>query len=247
LRSSDKGEEIKLSEVIFAVIDTETTGTEPKTDSVVQVGIAKKFMGSTRQSCYEVTVKPPIPIPPATSAVNHLTDKMVEHCKPLSFYEKDIVERVVGCTFVAHNAKFDSAFLPFLYGPWVCTMRMAQHLWMDKAESFSLQYLRYWLGLEIDTGPAHTALADVTVTFGVLVEEIKEYLKQGRPDDIDLFITFCNSPIMYTKIPFGNKHRNELISDVVKNDKQYLNWVLNKMDNLDEDLRASILKALRSE
>ncbi|MEO2054699.1 MAG: 3'-5' exonuclease [Nitrospira sp.] len=197
---------MKLSEATFTIVDTETTGLDPKEDHVVQVGIVRKTFGLLGQGRYEITVKPPISIPPSASAIHHLTDKHVQTYEPLSYYKDEIQSQVDGCILAAHNAKFDSEFLPFLEGKWLCTKRMAQHLWMDQAEKFSNQYLRYWLGLEVNTGPAHTALADATVTMEILGEEIKEYLKQGRPDDIDLFIAFAESPIMYTKMSFG-KHR----------------------------------------
>lgn len=235
---------MKLKDVKFAVVDIESTGILPKEDHVVQVGIARMAFGLIGEGRHETIVKPPIPIPPSASAVHHLTDKDVKDCEPLSFHEPEIQAYVDGCILVAHNAKFDSAFLPFLHEKWLCTMRLAKHLWMDEVESFSNQYLRYWLGLIVDCGYTHSALADATVTSAILGEEIEAYLKQGRPDDIDLFIAYAESPIMYTKIPFG-KHKDTLISEVVKKDRQYLSWVLNKMDDLDEDMRASILKHLK--
>lgn len=236
---------MKLSEVRFAVVDTETTGLEPKTDHVVQVGIFRRAFGFYRSWSYEVTIKPPVTIPPLASAVHHLTDRHVKHCESILYHKEAIIKEVEGAdVLVAHNAQFDSAFLPFLEGPWLCTKRLAQHLWMDEAESFSNQYLRYWLRFNLDPGPAHSALADAKVTAAVLERAIDVYLVKGHPNDLDALLSFAASPIRHTKFNFG-KYKDEPIWEVVKKDRQYVGWCLNKMQDLDEDMRQSLIIAIR--
>lgn len=52
----------------------------------------------------------------------------------------------------------------------------------------------------------------------------------------DLF-ELANTPIQMTKIGFG-KHKGTPLKDLPAS---YVSWLLNKTDNLDPDLRASLL------
>lgn len=236
---------MKLTEAVFNALDVESTGLDCKVDEVVEIGIKRSTL-SADLNIYQSLVRPEQPIPPKASALHHIIDEDVTSSPRLHEIAQTVKAFVQGSVIAAHNAEFDKSFLPFLqYEKWVCTKRLAQHLWPD-APGFSNQVLRYWLKLDAPRDlPTHRAIPDATVTLALLRRELEEYLKQGRPDDLDLFIAYAESPIMYTKILFGNKHRDELISDVIKNDRQYVVWCLDKMQDLDEDMRQSLIKAMK--
>ena len=141
--------------------DTETTG---NTENDFLVQIAYKYGNESFTGLY----KPEIKIPPEASAVHHITNKMVENLK--SFKDsgdlpaiKELFENE-NSVVVAHNAPFDLMIMnqeginPTKF---ICTLRLARHLDPeDKIEQYKLQYLRYYLGIEIDA-KAHDALGDV--------------------------------------------------------------------------------------
>lgn len=110
--------------------------------------------------------KPPVPIDPGASAVNHITNKMVEMLLP--FKEQacyaEIKELLENDTIVAHNAIFDVSVLwheGIEVNDFICTKSLAQRKWPN-APKHNLQYLRYWLGLEVEAA-AHTSEGDVRV------------------------------------------------------------------------------------
>lgn len=106
--------------------------------------------------------------------LHHITDKMVAD-KP-SFQESDEHATLQGLVsdinngIVAHNAQFDMKMLQMegIYTQRViCTLKLARYL--DKSgvlPKYNLQYLRYYLGLEIEA-TAHDALGDILVLEGL--------------------------------------------------------------------------------
>lgn len=67
---------VLLSQAQILVVDTETTGIDPRTNRVVDLGAAY-FQGGHRQRLHRMLVNPGIPIPPAASAVHGISDAQV--------------------------------------------------------------------------------------------------------------------------------------------------------------------------
>ena len=225
----------------FVVVDTETTGVDPEVDRVCEIAAAAVLpaleTGVWRSThYYSSLVNPGRPIPPEASAVHHLTDDMVRGAPTLD----EIIKQAVppgagGVVMVAHNAAFDSKFLPQLSKhQWLCTYRLAMHLWPD-APSHSNQALRYWRGLtppfeKLDgTNPRnqqpHAALYDVCVTVALLID----ILGQGKT--VDELFELQDQPFLLSTVRFG-KHRGQKWADVPRS---YLDWVLKQ--DFDADVK----------
>ena len=94
----------------FVAYDLETTGIDAETEAIVEIG-AVRFMDGRPQSGFGTLIDPHRPIPEGASAVNGITDDMVQG--------KPTIEAVLGrftnycgdLPLVAHNAKFDFKFL----------------------------------------------------------------------------------------------------------------------------------------
>lgn len=227
-----------MQKIIF--FDTETTGNTEK-DFLCQ--IAYKVGDENFTSLY----KPPIKIPPEASAVHHITNKMLEGKQPFSesadlkkikelFEDKNSV-------VVAHNAPFDLMIIKkegILPTNFICTLRLARYLDPDeKIEKYNLQYLRYFLDIEIDA-TAHDALGDVLV-LEKLFERLKKKLmeKEGLAEDkaIEKMIEISSHPSIFKTIKFG-KHSGKNIEEILKFDRGYLEWLLAQKidsDQIDED------------
>lgn len=230
---------MSLLDTKFAIIDVETTGTS-SSDQVVDIAVVELHQGKIRH-LFSSLVKPTIPIPPEASAVHHITDKMVTGAPSIIDVMATVDQLTQDHIAVAHNAAFDSLFVP--RERWLCTYRLARHLWPD-APGHSNQVLRYWLGVDLDTY-VHRAAGDAMVTAHLLDVEIKQYLANGSPDNLQALMDFSNSPIRAYKMPFG-KHKGTLMSEVPTD---YIQWALSKMGYLDDDMRRTmeLILAERSE
>jgi len=231
----------------FVVTDTETTGTDPETDRVVEVAAATVFLNAgdwiinNRQSSL---VNPGRSIPPQASGVHHLTDAMVADAPMLDDALHKVGKHAYtdGVVIVAHNAQFDKGFLPqWANKPWLCTYRCALHLYPE-APSHSNQALRYYLELEpkfdgMDlsnprNSQPHAALYDVCTTAALLVR----MLENNKVEDL---MELQYKPVLLTTVRFG-KHRGEKWADVPSS---YLSWA-SKQD-FDPDVRHTIAHHLK--
>lgn len=209
------------------IIDTETTGLDPETCGVVEIGLVDVEDGEVVGTDSSF-VNPGHPIPPMASATHHIVDADIERAPPLKQVMKDLNIEGRG-TLVAHNAPFDAAFLGHDPSTWLDTLRLAKHTWPD-AENHKLQYLRYWLPLEVDDRgiPAHRALGDALVTAA---------LANVLLPQIDDPWTLQATPVRQEVCRFGKKHWGALWSDVPGS---YLNWMKKNVTDLDEDTQYTL-------
>lgn len=233
-----------IHDVDYVIVDTETTGKDPTIDAVVEIGAVKwrPRVGVLWQWSALVNALREIPV--AAQAVHGITDAMVADAPT---FEQILPEfdRLLKPTdvLVAHNAPFDRAFLgeAFAHRPWVCSLRMARHLWPD-AESHSNQFLRYQLGVNVPGGAAHRAGDDARITAAIWDLLLQAYSREVTPeDDVEALIAYAESPIHVSKMPFG-KHAGSLLAQVPT---AYLQWALKNIPDMDPDLRASMHGVLR--
>ena len=202
-----------------------------------------------------VLYKPPLPISIESMAVHHITQAMVDGQKPFidSPEFTDLRERFDrNEVIVAHNAKFDLEMLTRegLKKPmYIDTFKVAHHLDHDgKIPSYALQYLRYFLGIEI-TAAAHDAWGDVLVMERLFYRQLKKIMEQMNCDQetaINKMIDISNDPLIFKFFPFG-KYKNQALEEVAKNDPGYLRWLLEQKEAdtpHDEDWIATLRKFL---
>ena len=180
------------------MLDTETTGTEPEVDRLVELaGVSididgpQLVKGDDMVWTFEALCNPGRDIPVTAMAVHHITPDMVAAEPTPGEIVNEFLAEVGEVNFwCAHNAPFDRGFMEkfspyFAEGvgtPWIDTYRCALHLWPD-APSYSNQVLRYWRGVK----PAlprslapHRALYDAIVT----AELLKDMLQTHSPHEL---------------------------------------------------------------
>lgn len=221
-------------ELIF--LDTETTGNEVGKDRLCQV--CYKTKAGVRNEYF----KPPVPISVKAMSVTHITNKMVADKEAFadSAMKKELESLLATGILVAHNAKFDIAMLTaegLTVGDHICTLRVARHLDTECViPEYNLQYLRYYLDLDVE-GMAHDAEGDVRVLealFARLFSKIKETEKTDEAT-LQKMIEISATPTLFKKFQFG-KYKGQDIAEVVKNDRGYLEWMLNqKLSSGEED------------
>ncbi len=94
----------------FVVFDLETTGLEPKKDEIVEIG-AIKFDRYGPIARFSILIDPGIPMPPAASQVNHITDDMLKGKPILEDVLPDFIRFIDKSILIAHNASFDCSFI----------------------------------------------------------------------------------------------------------------------------------------
>ena len=223
---------------MIAVIDVETTGLDATHDRLVGVAV----VSSEGAVLYDTRVNPERLIPPDASAIHHLTDADVRDA-PLRSAVAVQLEAITRThnrpTWAAHNAPFEQAFLPELTAaPWICTMRVARHLWPE-APAFGLQVLRYYLKLPVGAGRPHSALDDARVTAALLEREIRTVTEWGFAAPVDRLLSLSRTPALLATVGFG-KHRGQRWSAVPRD---YLEWASGETWD-DPDVKATIEAAL---
>lgn len=213
-------------------LDTETT-------SDVDGRLVQLAMIHEDGNRYNHLFKPAVPITFEAMAVHHITEKMVAGRPAFSYgaEEKHFLEEAV---IIAHNAPFDIDVMKregVDIQDWIDTLKVARRLWPEW-QSHKLQYLRYRLGVEVDAGAAHDALADVLVLQAVFEKMLKEAWRHIDDDgDIIKFLQqVSREPSMLHAFPFG-KYRGMTFEAVAHTDRGYLDWILNKGTDFDEDVR----------
>ncbi len=220
----------------FLVLDLETTGREPETAHVVEWAIVWcDRIGPFRHGRVGL-VRPPVPIPPETSAVHHIIDRDVETAPAWTAASGEI-RRIIAVNrpvaLVAHNAEFERHFLAELAPgiPWICTYKAALRVWPE-APSHSNEALRYWLGLpdlgrEYQQEP-HSAYHDAEVT-GYLLQRL---LERASVEDL---IRWADEPALLPRCPIG-QYRNLAWADVPTD---FLEWILYKAVDMRRDVAHS--------
>jgi len=225
---------------MFIYLDTETTGTGPD-DRLCQIA----FKPDDGPAVCEL-FNPGRPISIDAMAVHHITEKMVVDKPP--FMGSEIYDRLKELVddknnvIVAHNAQFDMNMLHWegVFSTRTSfTLKLARYL--DKngvIPKYNLQYLRYYLGLEIEA-TAHDALGDILVLEGLfsrLYAKFKENTELHDP--VQEMIHISSNPVLIPRMPFG-KHKGMLFSEVPRD---YLEWLSGT--ELDEDIAYTVKKHL---
>lgn len=229
------------------VLDTETSDLDPANGAAI-LEIAWMVVNHTGDvwkptSAYETYIQYSGPINPKAQASHHIKADCLTpgRALPRTVAIEKLLQVVEPDSFiVAHNAEFDSKFLPEIVNPWICTYRAAKRIWLN-SPGYSNQVLRYWLGVVPDLSLAptikvrapHQALYDVATTTGLLLKMLETY----SPAELYLF----NQPMLLEFIDFG-KHKGMPFKQIPRD---YLMW-LSEQTWLNEDLRHTVNLTLQS-
>ncbi|MDQ3947013.1 MAG: exonuclease domain-containing protein [Actinomycetota bacterium] len=163
-----------LSDVTFAVIDLETTGTAPGQNRIIEVGAAK-FRGGECLGTFQTLVDPGCEVPPFITVLTGITQAVLVPAPPIEEVLPTLLEFLGDAVLVGHNLRFDTSFLDAallatgrrpLHQPRVDTLTLARSLMSDEVPNRRLATLARFF--HTATQPTHRALDDVLATVGVL-------------------------------------------------------------------------------
>ena len=243
----------------FLFFDTETTDVQSK--DIIQLA----FLTSDGKEFNEY-FKPEQDISFGAMAVHHITPEFLED-KPM--FKERMVQDTTSMTlfseitlkehlnnlgkeyiWVAHNVEFDMEVLKkkgIEIPRYICTLKVARNMLEDEnkrdLESYSLQYLRYYLGLykkEKDTEILpHDAMGDV-----IVLKNLFDYLQHNSVLTAENMMTISKEPQYIRTLTFG-KYAGYNLEDVVKTDREYLEWLMENAQDK-KDLLYNIDRVLSS-
>ncbi len=216
----------------FLVIDLESTDREPANGHIVEwaaIAIKPEWFGEGGSEERGSLVRPPVAIPPETSAVHQITDADVAAAPMWSEQSNQVIDLVEqpGVIVVAHNAEFEKQLLAKhgipLIDRWLCTYKAACRVWPD-APGHSNEVLRYYLGL--GTGrrqqqAPHSAMHDARVTAQILGELLRAGTK------IEDMLAWTKQPAMLPTCPLGD-WRGKKWSEV---EESFLFWIIRRIQD----------------
>ena len=257
-----------ILEHLVLVFDTETTGIDPTQDRVVEVGAAYFRAGLLSGPGRAMRVNPGVPIPEGASAVHHIYDADVKDSPPFSEIASRLVAHFQGQENDGHppllcgyNAvRFDTPLLNAEFARCDEAFRIDPQLVLDPFV-FLQWHRRSWgrhtLTLvaerfDVPLTQAHAASADAKATGQILMAMVREGIIPEDPESALQAQREISEKLEAEHLEFGRllyrhretgalyvgfgKHVGTPLTDV---DPGYLEWCLNKMQDLPEAARAA--------
>lgn len=174
------------------VFDLETTGVDPATDRICQIGYAK-VSPSGKITARKRLVNPTIPIPAEATAIHHITDEMVANEPTFAQVSKSLLEHMEGCDIGGYNvAGYDVELLWEEFHragrPWdVSKHRVidALAIWRKMMPRKLADAVREFCPeIEIPEGDLHDAAFDVSLAANVIAAQFMRWPEAlGSMDD----------------------------------------------------------------
>lgn len=170
--------------VAFIAFDTETTGLDPVSGRIVEIG-AVKFDQRGVIARYNVLINPEMPMPEEAGKVNGITDEMLKDKPLIADVFPDFFDFIGTGVLVAHNAPFDINYVnaelkragkPPLSNKVVDTRIFAKEVFPGLS-SYALQDLAVQFG--ITALEAHRAEDDARVCMELFEKILSRFLKNN--------------------------------------------------------------------
>src|SRR6266581_3065242 len=165
---------VPLERCRFAVVDVETTGTRPESGGrVLEVAVAVLEQGTVHLAC-DMLLDPGAPIPAAVARLTGITDSLVAGSPRFADAAPALRRAWEDGVFVAHNARYDWAFLaaecaaagvPGPAGAPLCTIRLTRRL-APELRHRRLDQVASFFG--VDNLARHRAFGDALATAYIL-------------------------------------------------------------------------------
>jgi DNA polymerase III subunit epsilon len=186
------GEELPLEEATYVVVDLETTGLRPGTSRICEIG-AVRIRNLEAEATFQTLVDPGVRLDRAVAALTGLRDAELRRAPPAAVAVSRFLAFAGDAVLVAHNARFDLAFLDReterltgsrIAAPVVDTVPLARRLLAGRVPRASLAQLAWFVGTSVQ--PCHRALPDAQATAEVLLALIGLAQERGARTVADL-------------------------------------------------------------
>jgi CBS domain-containing protein len=174
-----------LASLDAAALDTETTGLDAARDRIVQIGAVILRRGNLEATSFDRLVDPGVPIPPASTAIHHITNAMVRNEKRFGDVWADFARFAGGRILIGYSIGFDLAVLAKEAGraglewekPRSLCVRLLAATANPRLPDYSLEALASWLGVSPDG--RHSALGDARMAAAIFVALVPHLAERG--------------------------------------------------------------------
>ncbi|MBD5270054.1 MAG: 3'-5' exonuclease [Bacteroides sp.] len=225
--------------IIF--FDLETTGTNITHDRIVELSYVKVFPDGTEEKKSR-RINPGMPIPPASTAVHHITDEDVKDCPSFSQISKSLLAIFDDCDIAGYNSnRFDVPLLMEEFNRVGLNFDVTGRRFIDVQNIFHkmeqrtlVAAYRFYCGKELEN--AHSALADTEATYEVLLGQLNKYPE--LQNNIDYLAEFSASGrnldlagrivLDENDTPVFNfgKHKGKSVKDVLRREPSFYEWMM---------------------
>lgn len=148
-------------------VDLETTGANFANDRIIEIGFVEVDQHGARE--WSSLVDPGIPVSPFITGLTGIDTAMVSSAPTFEQLAPQVLDKLRGRLFIAHNARFDYTFLKREFkrlgidfrAPNLCTVKLSRKLFPEHhRHSLDALLTRYSISV---VGDRHRALADAQV------------------------------------------------------------------------------------
>ena len=190
--AADRAAAVPLDAATFVVVDLETTGLAPGSAAICEIG-AVRVRALALSARFHTLVNPRAPLPERVGALTGLDERELRTAPPAEVAVRRFLAFAGAGVLVAHNARFDLAFLnreverltgARLAGLVLDTVRLARVLLGGRVQRASLSALAHFFGTSVQ--PCHRALPDAAATAEVLLALVALAQERGATTVADL-------------------------------------------------------------
>ena len=231
---------LKLEKPIV-FFDLETTGVQVAEDRIVEISILKVFPNGDKASKTWL-INPTIPIPSETTAIHGISDEKVANEPTFKQLAPEITELIHNCDLAGYNSnKFD---IPLLAEEF---LRVGVDFDMSGIKAVDVQNIfhkmeqrtlvaAYKFYCDKDLTNAHSAEADITATYEVLLAQLDKY--DELENDVNFLADFSQRGGKFADIAgfvrynedgeevlsFG-KYRGVTLKQIWNENPGYFSWI----------------------
>lgn len=222
--------------------DLETTGIDIVRDRIIEISYVKVYPNG-KEETWTKRVNPGRPIPAESTAIHGITDEDVKDCPLFKEIAKSLASQIKGCDLAGYNSnRFDIPLLAEEFLRADVDIDLNKRKFVDVQTIFHKMEQRtlsaaYKFYCNKDLENAHTAEADTKATYEVLMAQLDRYPE--LKNDITFLsqfssynnnVDFAGRMVYNDKgeevINFG-KYKGRLVTEVLKSDPGYYNWIQN--------------------
>jgi len=242
-----------MSDLLILDLETTASNVTPETEPI-EVSFSVLTQDGNENN-HQYKMKPDVPVLPCATVIHGQTQDDVDKLRPIVLVLKDIYEqfqKLQPDTIVAaYNAQFDVNVLDQAFQKYIQKrfqpkrvldiLRLAQKLLsVKKTGGHRLDAVFYYLFPNrlkelIDGRTTHSGSHDVDIETQVLMElwERAEKVSGYTNCTLDQLYEFAVRPMLVEEWGWG-KHRGEKVLDVLKEDRSYVSWFMEKCDFRDQ-------------
>ncbi|MCG8340849.1 MAG: 3'-5' exonuclease [Cytophagales bacterium] len=253
----------------LAFFDLEATGTNVIHDRIVEVAIVQ-LMPNGERTTFTKKVNPTIPIPPESSLLHGIYDEDVKDAPTFKMIAKSLAKFLEGCDLAGFNIlRFDIPMLVEEFLRAKVDFKTAHRKLIDTQKIFHLMEKRnlssaYQFYCNKTLAGAHSAMVDTLATVEILEAQVARYegatvtdISGNKVGTIKNDMKKLHELTTSTMIDFAGrmtyneegrevfnfgKHKNKLVSQVLKDEPTYYDWMMQSDFPLDTKRKLTQIK-----